>query len=909
LNLSDLKKIFVLNTETYGKQAITDEGKVVFYQIKDTLTPKILKDHTDGLCSISTFPVLDGKTKWFCIDVDLEHDIYAKEGFTYENFKEYEEGLDTLTQTYKVKLDTLGLRNYSEKTGGKGRHIWVFFNPVAEVAELRASILPELKEIVYDKKIFNVEFFPESETSKSVKIPFGKSLRWKGTAGEDAWSIFECPLENIVTNSPVDLFKISNPLRSIYTKCRAFRELKEKADTVKNLRHNERVAIGTMLYKKKVREIEFVEEYFFTGLDNYDHDITRKNLTSAAEGMRPVRCSWMQEKSICSEQCKEIGNYVSPVAFAEGASQKEKKLSADNAVIIKPEDNLIYKDNMCMELTRNNELVVISNFTIVFKELEETEEGDDRYISSQIYKGVITNNKGEEYPIEISTEKYLRDETFVNAIFKVLRLKDTQLNTRKLSQLRMAISKYSDPVIIRKTKNFGFSSDFSTYFTPSVKVNKDGVFKNDELIVDIEAGEKSLERFLDFTLTEPSAEEEWKNFFIEKIFKLYVTAPLPISLFAFAFDLFIEHLYASSENDNSYVYWLRGETGTGKTSFAALAQRLFGKFPSVTSFSSTSSNLEYLGHIYKDCVFPVDDFKRSAVRDDRSLQAFITLIQNYSDHTGRGRMTKDMKVRTVYSVRGNLLITGEDTISQEPSMLARTVSLFLRKSDVTMDHTLFSEVMTKSITINEWTPYLIKYALSLNQEEVRNVFNEFRTAFSIKFDGKENQTRVAVNMAKMCTSALYFCKYLLGEGEMFDKVWGETEVYLKKVANDAITYVNEESYTSKFWNTYNELLAINAVRVLPNANQPDDERIPIVGFMKDMRYFIMHSQAYDKVTKHLASSGSPLKVSANTLAENMHSAGLYMTDKSQKQYLNGKQVRVYEVNPKEMKKLMEGESV
>ena len=72
-----------------------------------------------------------------------------------------------------------------------------------------------------------------------------------------------------------------------------------------------------------------------------------------------------------------------------------------------------------------------------------------------------------------------------------------------------------------------------------------------------------------------------------------------------------------------------------------------------------------------DTIFWVDDYK-SIYADERTFTRFL---QAYSRSMGRGRLTREAKVRREKPCRGLILSTGETTIEGEMSIIARMLVL------------------------------------------------------------------------------------------------------------------------------------------------------------------------------------------------------------------------------------------
>ena len=119
---------------------------------------------------------------------------------------------------------------------------------------------------------------------------------------------------------------------------------------------------------------------------------------------------------------------------------------------------------------------------------------------------------------------------------------------------------------------------------------------------------------------------------------------------------------------------LVGTSGSGKSEIASLLSSFYGHFNRDTppaQWGDTINTVETLGYPLSDTLFWVDDYK-SIYADEKTFTRFL---QSYSRGMGRGRLTREAKVRHEKPCRGLILSTGETTIEGEMSVVARMLVL------------------------------------------------------------------------------------------------------------------------------------------------------------------------------------------------------------------------------------------
>jgi hypothetical protein len=126
----------------------------------------------------------------------------------------------------------------------------------------------------------------------------------------------------------------------------------------------------------------------------------------------------------------------------------------------------------------------------------------------------------------------------------------------------------------------------------------------------------------------------------------------------------------------AFTLWIFGQSGTFKTTLAALALSHYGTFDTrnvPASWESTSNMLERLAFQAKDVPLIIDDFYPQTTKgEQRVLEEKIAhLVRSQGNLAARGRMKPDTSLRTSYPPRGIIIGTGEQLPNIGVSGLAR----------------------------------------------------------------------------------------------------------------------------------------------------------------------------------------------------------------------------------------------
>lgn len=137
----------------------------------------------------------------------------------------------------------------------------------------------------------------------------------------------------------------------------------------------------------------------------------------------------------------------------------------------------------------------------------------------------------------------------------------------------------------------------------------------------------------------------------------------------------------------AFTLWLCGQSGSFKTTTAALALCHYGNFDTrnlPASWESTDNTLERLACEAKDIPLLIDDYYPQATWKDQKLleQKVARIVRAQGNLAGRGRMKADTSLREPYPPRGIIISTGEQLPSIGISGIARLFKIEVNPGDI-----------------------------------------------------------------------------------------------------------------------------------------------------------------------------------------------------------------------------------
>jgi len=380
------------------------------------------------------------------------------------------------------------------------------------------------------------------------------------------------------------------------------------------------------------------------------------------------------------------------------------------------------------------------------------------------------------------------------------------------------------------------------YVTPSLTVGADGIHE--------QAPEVELEtRLRDYGLRDT----DWtQSLAAVAALKDALPADIAPALIAYAVLPLVQRFFPAAAPKPALH--LQGTTGTGKSEIASLLCSFYGQFTRDLppgQWGDTVNTVEALGYSLADALYWVDDYK-TIYADERTFTRFL---QSYSRGMGRGRLTREAKLRQERPCRGHILSTGETTLDGEASILARMIVL---KVAPWGERDPGGQALVKADQLREHlSGFTAQFARWIaEQAETNNLTVTLSQGFASSTQGYQDKLaskgvqpttvgRLVQNWAVLVTTYRLLRAFLM-ERDADDVLpaWCDTIL-------DGAQAMREERAGLLFLDGLQQLLASGELMLATDMRQPEEARpgTTIVGYKDGQHALILPDVAYRAVVR------------------------------------------------------------
>lgn len=341
ISIEKYLELFSFRSDTFTQQK---ESGREYARIMRPPTIADMEAHLAHEVVLALYPSIKGFCKLGCIDFDIEH-------AEFDNLEAWEECEEKVVAANHM-LEDLGIESLTERTGGRGYHVWVFSEIVS------SSMMFRLLKQVTDAIMVEAEIFPIDSygLGKAIRTPLGTHHKYKASSYfVDNYSL--CEIE--FTDEIAEHFN-QHRLTTEYMEGLGIRNVSETLDRFKSSVDYASIPKATdfdallddirpcfkMVYEDEVETehgqgwnfmtaaaVELLangatDEHvhmYFGAQDQYNKRATSKHLAPIKrKNLTPFRCSKLQEMcgNFVEEYCPDCPIY----------SQQRLKDSIDNVV-------------------------------------------------------------------------------------------------------------------------------------------------------------------------------------------------------------------------------------------------------------------------------------------------------------------------------------------------------------------------------------------------------------------------------------------------------------------------------------------------------------------------------------------------------------------------------------------------
>jgi hypothetical protein len=318
---------------------------------------------------------------------------------------------------------------------------------------------------------------------------------------------------------------------------------------------------------------------------------------------------------------------------------------------------------------------------------------------------------------------------------------------------------------------------------------------------------------------------------------------------------------------------LAGTTGSGKSEIAGLMASFYGKFTRDTppsQWGDTVNTVEALGYALADALYWVDDYKASYADE----KTFTRFLQSYSRGMGRGRLTREAKLRQERACRGLLLSTGETTIEGEASILSRMLVLevppweqrdpngtaLAQAEQLRDDLPAFTAAFIQWIAVQAEAGTLIRHLAERYERSAADYHGQLQNTLV----RQANTGRMVNNWAALNSVYQLLHEFLAEHGEeQCLPIWQDA-------IRDTIQAVQQERAGRVFLDKLTQMIASGRLMLTTDLQNPEEPRsgVTIVGYHDGAYILLLPDIAVQEVTR-----GGAMKFGTNDIGKQLREDG------------------------------------
>jgi len=329
----------------------------------------------------------------------------------------------------------------------------------------------------------------------------------------------------------------------------------------------------------------------------------------------------------------------------------------------------------------------------------------------------------------------------------------------------------------------------------------------------------------------------------------------------------------------NFVLWLYGQSGSLKSTLAALFLSHYGDFTYKTlpeGWISSDNILEKQTFLVKDAPLIIDDFapQNSGIDAQGLERKAARIVRAVGNQSGRNRMNADTSTRMGYRPRGLDISTGEQLPSGE-SIMARTFPVEVKREIVDLDR------LTKAQNEQGLLPQgMAGYILWLSEqwETLKGELPQRHRDLRDELRGKSAHLRTPEMFASILLGNQMGLTYAQIVGALTpDKAaayFERAKETLRALAEMQAEHVRDERPSTRYLSIIRELIAQGKVNLMPLDGEAVEGKGDLLGWCDADFVYLPSDAAYHAVAKFCRDEGGTFPLKPKSLHRMLESEGI-----------------------------------
>lgn len=464
-------------------------------------------------------------------------------------------------------------------------------------------------------------------------------------------------------------------------------------------------------------------------------------------------------KAFVREQRPLKRNDLSKI-FNEAADSYEEEVKTeiktrDDIAVI--DDNYYIKEDYGYTFIKSvkegkTKRIRLCSIDILIKE-EITYHDDGEKNKKRVYNGVV-KAQGIEKDFSLDVDSWCDINLFMLYFTKLMGTWFSPLrqNLELIRQASTGFSKKSGIVNSVYLQTQGYYDD--TYLMPSCIIDSNGIRPNTTQHVDLQGKET---KNLDFQLL---SEGDVKEVLMHLKTEFLTTWPEMWTYTGVAHTL-MPCVMAPMDWTKRTTLFYEGLTGTGKSELTHTLQFFWGHFDSIANFMSSPKGIRELGYQFKDANIVIDDYK--GLTREQVAAVRETILHAY-DGTTDYKLQRTSELRTGKCVRGIYTMSGEEFVTNDAAVIARTILIEVNKQNTRLTQEKYDSVQKMRNYYSGITPQFISWFLKQDRKTILKQALTTRARLKEDCYGAQNIDRIATNLAANYIVWSLFTHFLVDMG-------------------------------------------------------------------------------------------------------------------------------------------------